>query len=94
MYLNANRVLESLQIQPSLSARVEITRRNPNLLGCHRVSDFLLKCHKLFRKKDLGFYGFYLAGLVLTLGIEYMFSLFVNLYLLLIDAGNSICTGQ
>ena len=41
-YLNANRVQESSQIQPSLSARVEIIRRNPNLLGCRRVSDFLL----------------------------------------------------
>ena len=40
-YLNANRVQESSQIQPSLSARVEIIRRNPNLLGCRRVSDLL-----------------------------------------------------
>ena len=40
-YVNANRVQESSQIQPSLSARVEIIRRNPNLLGCRQTFDLL-----------------------------------------------------
>ena len=35
--------------QPSLSARVEIIRRNPNLLGCRRVSDFATNFLKKYR---------------------------------------------
>ena len=45
-------------------------------------------------KEDLDFLIAYLAGLVITLGIEYVITIFVNDDFLLLDVDKSRCTGQ